>query len=88
MTETPSVTELVEYANNLKSSAAIMFTTLNRVNQLHASTLIEGEDGVIDSCQHCSEIADAIVHAPCPTVQVLTEYMVVETTENEETPAE
>lgn len=89
MQETPTISELVDYANNLKNSAAIMFTTLNKVNQLHTSTLIEGEADVIEACAHCSEIADAIVHFPCPTVQVLTEYMVVEEQpENEETPAE
>jgi hypothetical protein len=80
-----NVQDMINYANSLKASATIMFTTLNRVNQLHASVFLEGEQGPIEACQHCSEIADAIVHFPCPTVQILTEHMVVE---EEETPAE
>lgn len=84
-----NIQDMINYTNSLKASASIMFTTLNRVNQLHASNFMEGETGPIEACQHCSEIADAIVHFPCPTVQVLTEYMVVEEQpENEETPAE
>jgi hypothetical protein len=64
----------------LKESAQIMYITLNGVYQLHDITQLEPEDGdkAIDACAHCSELADAIVHYPCPTVQVLLAQMVEE----------
>lgn len=73
----------------LEASARIMFATLNTIFQLHDITQIEPEDGdkAVDACQHCSEIAEAIIHYPCPTVQILTADMVVEPAA-EENPAE
>ena len=64
----------------IKKGAAIMFGTLNAVYQLHSVTELEPEEGdaAIESCEHCSEVADAIVHYPCPTVQILLEDMVTE----------
>ena len=89
MSETMTLAELESYAANIKASAAIMFATLNNINDLHQPAELESEgDQVITSCVHCSEIADAIVHFPCPTNQLLTEHMVVEPYEEEETPAE
>ena len=74
---------------SLEHSARIMFATLNRVYQLHDMVELESEENkTIDSCAHCSTIAEAIVHYPCPTVQVLLADMVVETIEQEETPTE
>lgn len=80
----------------LEHSARIMFATLNSVYQLHAAIELEAEDDTtIIGCQHCSSIAEAIVHYPCPTVRLLLSDMVVEPapeekpeTVNEETPAE
>jgi hypothetical protein len=88
---------MTETNPNLEHTARIMFATLNRVYQLHEMVELEAEDETkLDGCNHCSAIAEAIVHYPCPTVQVLLEDMVVETTEpaknpeaeNEETPTE
>lgn len=64
----------------LEASARIMFATLNTIFQLHDIVQIEPEEGdkAVDACQHCSEIAEAIIHYPCPTVQILTADMVVE----------
>lgn len=85
---------MTETNPNLEHSARIMFATLNNVYQLHALTELEAENGdMVSGCVHCSAIAEAIVHYPCPTVQLLLADMVVEApTEeeavNEETPAE
>jgi len=52
---------------------------------------MEGENTAeaIEGCKHCSALADAIVHYPCPTVQLLLQDFTVEDpTEDEETPAE
>ena len=76
---------MTETNPNLEHTARIMFATLNRVYQLHEMVELEAEDETkLDGCGHCSTIAEAIVHYPCPTVQVLLEDMVVETPENEE----
>lgn len=75
---------------NIEHTARIMFATLNSVYQLHGGTELESEeDGNILGCQHCSSIADAIIHYPCPTVRLLLSDMVVEQApDEEETPAE
>lgn len=72
----------------LEASARIMFATLNTIFQLHDIVQIEPEEGdkAVDACQHCSEIAEAIIHYPCPTVQILTADMVVEPAAEEATP--
>jgi hypothetical protein len=51
---------------------------------------MEGENSSepIEGCKHCSAIADAIVHYPCPTVQILLQDFQAEEPANEETPAE
>lgn len=80
---------MTETNPSLEHSARIMFATLNRVYQLHDMVELEAEnEDKVDSCAHCSTIAQAIVHYPCPTVQVLLADMVVETQANEETPTE
>lgn len=73
----------------LKAGAALMYETLNTVFLLHDMEEMEGENTAepIEGCKHCSAIADAIVHYPCPTVQILLQDFVVDP-ENEETPAE
>ena len=86
---------MTETNASLENSARIMFATLNNVYQLHAITELEAENGdTVEGCVHCSAIAEAIVHYPCPTVQLLLADMVVETLPeeeelaNEETPTE
>jgi hypothetical protein len=80
---------MTETNPSIEHSARIMFATLNNVYQLHEIVELEAEDETkLDGCGHCSAIAEAIVHYPCPTVRVLLEDMVVETPENEETPTE
>lgn len=80
---------MTETNSALEASARIMFVTLNTVFQLHDLVQLEPEEGdkAIDACSHCSELATAIIHYPCPTVQVLTANMSV-APDNEETPAE
>jgi deoxycytidylate deaminase len=85
---------MTETNPNLEHTARIMFATLNSVYQLHAAVELEAEDdSIIAACQHCSSIAEAIIHYPCPTVRLLLSDMVVEAAPedepaNEETPAE
>lgn len=64
----------------LEEASRILYTTLNGVYMLHDSVQLEPENGdaAIEGCEHCSELADAIVHYPCPTVQVLLSQMVAE----------
>lgn len=67
----------------LKKGAAVLYQTLQNVALLHEVKTFEGEEGEVDGCVHCSDIAEAIVHAPCPTMRlVLNDF------EQEETPAE
>jgi hypothetical protein len=71
----------------LKLGATLMYETLNNVFLLHDSEEMEGDNTAepIEGCKHCSAIADAIVHYPCPTMQILLQDYEAE---NEETPAE
>lgn len=69
----------------LKKGAAVLYQTANNIATLHASTMLEGEDGEIEGCEHCSAIAEAIVHYPCPTMRLLLNDFEIE---QEETPAE
>jgi hypothetical protein len=74
----------------LKAGAALMYQTLSAVLSLHDVEPMEGENTAepIEGCRHCSAMANAIVHYPCPTVQILLQDFTVEPTEDEETPAE
>jgi len=75
----------------LKAGAALMYQTLSAVLSLHDVEPMEGENTAepIEGCRHCSAMANAIVHYPCPTVQILLQdFTVEEPTEDEETPAE
>ena len=67
----------------LKKGAAVLYQTLQNVASLHELDTFEGEEGNVDGCVHCSNIAEAIVHYPCPTMLV-----VLNDFEQEETPAE
>lgn len=70
----------------LKKGAAVLYQTLQNVALLHDATEIENDSGeMIEGCEHCSAIAEAIVHYPCPTMRlVLNDFEV----EEEKTPAE
>lgn len=68
----------------LKAGATLMYQTLDAIYQLHDVETMQAEDETdIEGCKHCSAIADAIVHYPCPTVQLLLQDFQVE-----ENPAE
>lgn len=69
--------------NALKEGAAVLYKTVTNVYSLHAEVALEGEEGTVQGCEHCSDISEAIVHYPCPTVRVLLSDFVVE-----ENPAE
>lgn len=71
----------------LKAGATLMYQTLDAIYQLHDVEPMDSDisDEPIEGCRHCSAIAEAIVHYPCPTVQILLQDFVAE---NEETPAE
>lgn len=76
-----------ENIDAIKAGAVLMFEALNKIYALHDVEAMEPEEGdeAIDGCGHCSELAQAIIHYPCPTVKILLNDMVpVE----EETPAE
>ncbi len=63
----------------LKKGAAVLYTTLNNINLLHSPEQFTDEnDEVIEGCSHCSAIADAIVHMPCPTMRLLLNDFEVE----------
>lgn len=72
----------------LKKGAAVLYQTLQNVALLHESKEIEGEDGNVDGCEHCSALAEAIVHYPCPTMRLVLNDFETETIEEEENPAE
>lgn len=78
-----------ENIDAIKAGAVLMFEALNKIYALHDVESMEPEEGdeAIDGCGHCSELAQAIIHYPCPTVKILLNDMVVEEAE-EETPAE
>ena len=71
----------------LKAGATLMYQTLDAIYQLHDVEAMDSEisNEPIEGCKHCSAIADAIVHYPCPTVQILLQDFQVA---DEETPAE
>ena len=74
----------------LKAGAALMYETLNTIFLLHDMEEMEAENSAepVEGCKHCSAIADAIVHYPCPTVQILLQDFQAEDPDNAETPAE
>lgn len=72
----------------LKAGATIMYDTLNTIFLLHDMEELEGNEGMVEGCKHCSALAEAIVHYPCPTVQILLQDFQAEEPSNEETPAE
>jgi len=67
----------------LKKGAAVLYQTLQNVASLHELATFESEEGDVEGCAHCTNVAEAIVHYPCPTmIVVLNDF------EQEETPAE
>jgi hypothetical protein len=69
-----------ENIDAVKAGAVLMFDALNAIYALHDVEALEPEEGdeAIDGCGHCSELAGAIIHYPCPTVSILLRDMVVE----------
>jgi hypothetical protein len=68
----------------VKAGAAVMYSALNSIYQLHEETPLV-EDAV---CRHCSKIADGNVAYPCPTVQILFNDFIGEESTSEPLPAE
>jgi hypothetical protein len=75
-----------ENIDAIKAGAVLMFDALNKIYALHDVEALEPEEGdsTIDGCGHCSELANEIIHYPCPTVQILLADMVPEESEAEE----
>ena len=69
-----------ENIDAIKAGAVLMFEALNKIYALHDVEAMEPEEGdeTIDGCGHCSELAQAIIHYPCPTVKILLTDMVAE----------
>lgn len=86
------IAQMSDKFNALKNGAAILYNTLNSVYALHEVLTLTSPDGEeVEACAHCSEIAgeDRGIAYPCPTVGILTEYLVpAEAPAEEETPAE
>jgi hypothetical protein len=72
-------TELQE----LQRSSLAMYLGLSALYELHAEVQKEGNDGPELACSHCSDLAEALVVYPCPSIQVLLtdfEGLISETT--------
>lgn len=68
----------------LKLGSALMYQALEAVSLLHDAEPMDSDisDEPIEGCKHCSAIAEAIVHYPCPTMQILLQdYETEEPTE-------
>lgn len=55
----------------IQRTAIAMYVAMETLSKLHVETEIEGNEGPVISCAHCSALADAAVVYPCPTVQIL-----------------
>jgi hypothetical protein len=55
----------------LKRSSLIMFIGLDSLYNLHAEVELEGNDGAVAACAHCSALADGVIAYPCPSVEIL-----------------
>lgn len=90
------IAQMSDKFNALKNGAAILYNTLNSVYALHEVLTLTSPDGEeVEACAHCSEIAgeDRGIAYPCPTVGILTEYLIPSEAPagdpaEEETPAE
>lgn len=55
----------------LQKTSVAMYLALDSLYQLHAEVELEGNDGAVKACAHCSALADGVVNYPCPSVHVL-----------------
>lgn len=55
----------------LQQASIALYLALNTLYQLHLEVELEGNDGQLSACAHCSQLADATVSYPCPSVQIL-----------------
>ena len=55
----------------LQKTSVAMYLALDSLYQLHAEVELEGNDGAVKACAHCSALADGGVNYPCPSVHVL-----------------
>jgi hypothetical protein len=55
----------------LQRSSLAMYLGLSALYELHAEVQKEGNDGPELACSHCSDLAEAVVVYPCPSIQVL-----------------
>lgn len=55
----------------LQKTSVGMYLALNSLYELHAEVELEGNEGPVAACAHCSALADAAVAYPCPSVHVL-----------------
>jgi hypothetical protein len=55
----------------LRQTSLVMYLALDTLYNLHSEVELEGDEGPVKSCVHCSALADGIVAYPCPSVQVL-----------------
>lgn len=78
--------KMSENIDAIKAGAVLMYEALNRIYTLHDVEPLESEsNGTLDGCLHCSNLAQAIIEYPCPTVQILLANMVPdETTSDDE----
>jgi hypothetical protein len=75
----------------LQRSSLAMFLGLSALYELHAEIQMDANDGPELACEHCSQLAGAVVVYPCPSIQILlTDFpdMVDEATSELSEPAE
>lgn len=56
---------------DIQRTAIALYVAMETLNKLHEAMEMEGNDGMVEGCAHCSALADGIIAYPCPTVQVL-----------------
>jgi hypothetical protein len=69
----------------LRETALALYLGVEMLSNLHCEVELEGNDGKVEACAHCSALADGIVAYPCPTVQILLTDVIEEATSVSET---
>ncbi len=69
----------------LRETALALYLGVEMLSNLHCEVELEGNDGKVEACAHCSALADGIVAYPCPTVQILLTDVIEEATSASET---
>lgn len=67
----------------LQKTSMALYLGVDALYQLHSEVEVEGNDGPIAACSHCSGLADGVVAYPCPSVQILLIDFLDETTSSE-----